>query len=291
MDFDQLAYFLKVAERGNFTRAADELQISQPALSRSMQRLETEIGQPVFERQSRRVTLTDAGELLLSRARQMLQIYSDTKREIVDDGQTGEIRIGAIPTIAPFMLPTLLQKSAAEFPKARFHVQELTTDALLKECRDGGVDVAILALPITAKYLEVTELFDEELLLVLPTEHPLIDKKRVELGDLEQFPFVLLDEAHCLTGNVLAVCRQKSFMPVAAERMMQLAMVQELVSLGHGISMIPKMASRIDQSSRRIYRSISGGKPTRTIAMVWNSYRYQSQLVAKFREYLREFQL
>lgn len=101
MDIDQLRYFLKVAERQNFTRAAEELAISQPALSRSIQRLEEELGQPVLERKSRSVALTDAGMLLQARAQQALSILEDTKAEIADDGQSGRVRVGAIPTIAP----------------------------------------------------------------------------------------------------------------------------------------------------------------------------------------------
>ena len=167
MEVDQLRYFLRVAERGNFTRAAEELNISQPALSRSIQKLEEELGQPVFERKTRSVALTDAGTLLQSRAQQILALIEDTKAEISDDGRSGQIRIGAIPTIAPFFLPNLLRQFSTEFPAASIIVQEDTTDHLLKRCTQGEIDLAILALPVPAKYLEIEELFQEELLLVL----------------------------------------------------------------------------------------------------------------------------
>lgn len=289
MELDQLRYFLRVAERGNFTRAAEDLAISQPALSRSIQKLEDELGQPVFERKSRSVSLTEAGTLLQSRAQQVLTILEDTKAEITDDGESGRVRVGAIPTIAPFFLPELLREFSKDFPKATLIVQELTTDALLKACTQGEVDLAILALPIPAKYLEVQELFEEELLLVLPPEHPLVEKDKIRLTDVEPCPFVLLDEAHCLTDNIVSFCRQRSIQPVAVERTSQLAMVQELVSLSHGVSMIPAMAQQIDQSDRRVYRSLSGKKPTRKIAAVWNPYRFQSRLLQAFREHLLHY--
>ncbi|MEZ5944535.1 MAG: LysR family transcriptional regulator [Planctomycetaceae bacterium] len=289
MEIDQLRYFLRVAERGNFTRAAEELMISQPALSRSIQKLEEELGQPVFERKTRSVALTEVGELLQSRAQQVLSIIEDTKAEITDDGKSGRIRIGAIPTIAPYFLPTVLHDFAKSFPKATLVVQESTTEVLLKSCTQGEIDVAILALPVPAKYLEFEELFQEELLLVLPPDHPLVEKKQIRLTDVEPFPFVLLDEAHCLSDNIVSFCRQRSFQPVAVERTSQLAMVQELVSLSHGVSMIPEMARNRDESDRRVYRSFTGKRPMRTIAVVWNPYRFQSRLQLEFRKHLKEF--
>ncbi len=288
MDFDQLRYFLSVAEQQNFTRAAEKLGISQPALSRSIQKLEEELGQPVFERKTRAVALTEAGILLQSRAQQVLAILRDTKAEITDDGKSGRVRLGAIPTIAPYFLPEALRQFSTAFPKSVLVVQENTTDILLKNLTQGEIDLAVLALPVPARYLEVDELFEEELLLVLPTDHPLVERETIRLVDVEPYPFVLLDEAHCLSDNIISFCRQRSFQPVAVERTSQLAMVQELVSLSHGISMVPAMARQLDQSNRRVYRSISGKKPTRTVAVVWNPYRFQSRLVKAFREHLNQ---
>ena len=288
MELDQLRYFLQVAERENFTRAAEELTISQPALSRSIQKMEDELGQPVFERKARSVSLTEAGVLLRSRAQQVLTILEDTKAEITDDGESGRIRIGAIPTIAPYFLPTILRDFSLDFPGATVVVQEHTTDVLLKACTQGELDLAIIAFPGPAKYLEVEELFEEELLLVLSPDHPLVKKQAIRLSDIEPLPFVLLDEAHCLSDNIVTFCRQQSVQPVAVERTSQLTMVQELVSLSHGVSMIPEMARVRDQSDRRVYRSLSGKKPTRKINAIWNPYRFQSRLLEAFRERLRQ---
>lgn len=286
MDIEQLTYFQCVAQTGNFTQAAQLLHLSQPALSRSIQRLEDELGQPLFERKPRSVELTDAGILFQKRSEQILSIVEDTKAEINDDGQSGRIRLGAIPTVAPFFLPDILRQFSDEYPKSTLIVQEDTTDNLLRRCKQGELDLAILAMPIPAKYVEIEELFDEELCLVLPPEHPLAAKKQIRLADIEPFPFVLLDEAHCLSDNITSFCRNRSVSPVAVERTSQLAMVQELVSLSHGISMIPAMAKRLDQTDRRIYRTLHGTKPTRTIAAIWNPYRFQSRLLTAFRKSL-----
>ncbi|MFO0863286.1 MAG: LysR family transcriptional regulator [Gemmataceae bacterium] len=287
MEFDQLRYFLVVAETANFTKAAKRLGISQSALSRSIQKLETELGQPVLERKSRSVALTAAGVMLQVRSQQILSMIEDTKAEITDDGRSGRVRIGVIPTIGPYFVPNVLRRFAKEFPQATLVVQENTTETLIESCRQGEIDVAILALPVHAKYLDTEVLFEEELLLVLPCDHPLTQTRKLRLRDVEPYPFVLLDEAHCLSEQIATYCRQGSFQPIAVERTSQLAMVQELVSLAHGISLIPQMARRLDTSERRVYRSFANPKPTRKIAVLWNPYRFESRLLKAFRACLR----
>ena len=287
MDIDQLRYFVKIADCGSFTRAAEILHISQSALSRSVQKLEATLGQPVFERQSRQLKLTPAGVTLQARAMQIIELIEDTRAQITDDGQSGRIRVGAIPTIAPYFLPALLQEFSAEFPDAVVSVVEDTTDHLLKACAQGEIDVGIMALPIEAKYLEIEELFSEELLLVVPRDHELASKAEVHLDDLEPYPFILLGETHCLADGIVTFCQRKSFYPVSIEQTNQLITVQELVSLGHGISMIPQMARRIDECDHRVYRSLVEPKPTRKVAAVWNSYRFQSKLCETFIQRLR----
>ncbi|EMI42594.1 LysR family transcriptional regulator [Rhodopirellula sp. SWK7] len=289
MDMDQLMYFQGVAETRNFTHAAERLNLSQSALSRAIQRLEDEVGQPLFERKPRSVELTDAGLIFQSRAEQILLIVEDMKAEISDDGQTGRLRIGAIPTIAPYFLPDLLRQFADQYPKANLVVQEDTTDNLVRRCKQGELDVAIVALPIPAKYVEIDNLFEEELFLVLPPEHPLTQKKQIRLSDIQHEPFVLLNEAHCLSDNIVSFCRQRSVHPLAVERANQLAMVQELVALSHGISLIPEMAKKLDKTERRVYRSLSGVKPKRTVVAIWNPYRFQSQLLIHFREAIHAY--
>jgi LysR family hydrogen peroxide-inducible transcriptional activator len=287
MELDQLRHFLKVAEHSNFTRAAEDIALSQPALSRSVGRLEAELGQPLFERQTRSVSLTDAGHLLLERARQILLLVDDTKALFNDDGQTGRIRVASIPTIAPYFLPERLKRFHRDFPEANVVVHEDTTENLLKKLNDGLVDVMIAAFPIEARYLQIEKLFDEELLLVTAKENPLAKRKSIRLHDLESLPFVLLGEAHCLTDSIVSFCRQKSFHPLSVERTSQLATVQELVALDHGISLVPKMAAERDNSARRVYRSLDGTKPTRSVIMVTNPYRYKSRLQQSFEAFIR----
>jgi LysR family hydrogen peroxide-inducible transcriptional activator len=287
LNFHLLEQFVALARTKNFTRAAEELSLSQSALSRAIQKLEEQLGQPLFERKPREVVLTDHGELLLERSQYILKLMEDTFAELSEAGRRGRIRLGAIPTIAPYFLPGLLRRFAKAHPDIAVIVQEDTTENLIKRCSHGEIDLAILALPVIAKYLEVEPLFDEELLLVLPVGHPLAASKAVAIDAVDGYPFVMLSEAHCLSDNIATFCRRKSVQPVTIERTSQLTTVQELVTLNHGVSIVPEMARKTDASDRRIYRSFSGEKPTRTVAMMWNSYRFQSKAVKTLMEHLR----
>lgn len=279
MELDQLRYFLRIAETKSFTRAAELLFVSQPALSRSVQKLEEELGVPLFVRKSRVVELSDSGSKFKIRAEQILTLVDDTKAQLTDDGKTGRVRIGAIPTVAPYFLPTFLKSFAKNFTEATAEVYEDTTKNLLHQLTQGEIDFAVLALPVNEKHIEVESLFEEELLLALPRQHELCDKPQIRLKDLEQIPFVMLDEPHCLSTTILSFCRNRSLQPVIVGRTNQLSTVQELVSLNHGISMVPRMAEQLDHAKTRVYRSLSGTPLKRTIGVAWDPYRFQSRLV------------
>lgn len=290
MDLVQLRSFLEIIEQGTFTRAAEECGLSQPALSQQIGRLEQELGSPVFDRQGRQVKLTHVGQLLKGRAEQILALVDDAARQIRDDGESGIVVLDVIPTIAPYLVPPLLRGFRDRCPRARIEVNEVVTEELLRRTSRGDSDVGLLALPVEAARLRVEPLFDEELLLVLPVGHPLADRTNLSVEEIRSEPFVLLDEAHCLSGNIRSFCRRRAFQPVATGRTSQLATVQELVALGHGLSFIPRMASRLDTSTRRVYRRIQAEPPTRTIALCWNPDRYQTGLVRKLLEDLRRFE-
>lgn len=287
MDINQLHYFLKIAEHGNFTRAAEDIGISQPAISQQIAKLEEELGQPIFERQGRQVTLTQAGELLRDRAEQILQLVEDAKGHITDDGVTGRLTISAIPTVAPYFLPMVVKRFRDQRPGAQVIINEDTTDILIRRCSQGEIDFGVLALPLEAKYLEIEELFEEELLLLVPKGHPLAEKENPDVEGIKTEPFLLLNEAHCLTGNVTSFCEQNAFQPLSLGRVSQLTTIQELVGLGEGISLIPALAARTDTHDERVYLRLKE-RPARTIAVCWNPYRFQSKLCKKFLDCLRE---
>lgn len=287
MDIAQLRYFLKVAELGSFTRASEELGVSQPALSRSIAKIEEMLGQPVFERQTRCVVLTDAGKVLQQRAFQIVQLLDEIPREICDDGKTGNIRIGAIPTIAPYCLPPILKKARETFADATWNIREDVTDRLLQACNSGELDLVIAALPVELGYLDSKTVHEEELLVALPAHHPLASKPELKPQDLSGEPLIMLGEGHCLSDQIDAYCRRRSIQSVHLDRTAQMATVLELVAAGQGLSFVPHMA--FSTTKKIVYRSMVAPVPKRKIAVIWNAYRFESKLQRGVRTLLEHF--
>jgi LysR family hydrogen peroxide-inducible transcriptional activator len=229
--------------------------------------------------------------LLKERADQIFALLDDVKNRITDDPEVGRLVIAAIPSIAPYYLPGLLEAFRRTAPRVQLEVVEDVTQIALRRLHDGEIDLAILALPISGASLHVEPLFTEELLLVMPMRHPLANKTRLTVKDLTEEPFLLLNDSHCLTHNALSFCERKNFQPLVTSRISQLATLQELISLGQGISLIPQMARELDTNPTRVYRSLSGDKPTRTIAMVWHKQRFQSRVFQRFVAWMRATQV
>jgi len=282
----QLRYFAKVADFGNVTRAAEACFVSQPSLSQQIAKLERELGQPLFERLGRGVRLTEAGKVFKRYSDQILSLTEDARTRVADDPDSGRLILAAIPTIAPYFLPGLLTRFSRTCPKARLEVVEETTGNILRLIAEGEIDLAILALPLQAEYLHTKTLFTEELMAVLPSAHPLARRPKVALKDLVNEPFVVLNEAHCLTASTMSFCARHSASPLVTARSHQLLTVLELVRLGQGVSLIPAMAVPKGRDEGREYRSLQGDKPTRTIALAWNRMRYQTQLFKRFVEFV-----
>ena len=289
MELHQLRYFVAVADLGNFTRAAERCFVSQPSLSQQIIKLEKELGQPLFDRLGRSVRLTEPGRALYQRARAVLNALEDAKQSISDSGAdgTGTIRLGVIPTIAPYFIPPLLQRFARRFPKAEIFVEENVTEIIIRDCLSGEIDLGVLALPIEEQQLCAEPLFTEELLLAVPKRHPLATKRRVTMRDIDQERFILLHETHCLAEQIISFCKARSCQPAISCASAQLLTVQELVALGHGISLVPKMAAVADRTNRCKYRSLAGTKPTRTVGFIRHKDRFQNRLMREFIALLR----
>lgn len=286
MEMHQLRYFAKVADLGNVTRAAEACHVSQPSLSQQISKLERELGQPLFERLGRGVRLTEAGKMFKRYSDQILSLTEDARTRVTDDPDSGRITLAAIPTIAPYYLPGVLSRFAKECPRARVEIVEETTGNILRLLAEGDIDLAILALPIQAEHVHTKALFTEELLAVLPAHHPLARRPKVSLKDLVLEPFVVLNEAHCLTGATMSFCARHSASPLVTAKSHQLLTVLELVRLGQGVSLVPAMAVPKGRDEGREYRALTGDRPTRTVAIAWNRMRYQTQIFKRFVDFL-----
>jgi LysR family hydrogen peroxide-inducible transcriptional activator len=289
MELHQLRYFVAVAQLENFTRAAQKCFVAQPSLSQQVIKLERECGGPLFDRSGRKVRLTDRGRTLFDRAIEILAAVEGAKRALTEDGDAGQVTVGAIPTIAPYLLPPLLKRFLRDYPKTELTVSENLTEYTIQACLEGDVDVGVLALPISEDQLAVEPLLTEELLLAMAAGHPLATRRRISMQDVSLERFVLLSETHCLGRQVVSFCKDQSCQPAISCRSAQLLTVQELVAAGNGVSLIPQMAVNADHSQQTRYRSLTGEKPTRTIAMIWRKNRYHGPAVERFIAALRDY--
>jgi LysR family hydrogen peroxide-inducible transcriptional activator len=271
MEIHQLRYFVAAAEAGSMTLAARRCRVAQPSLSQQIRKLEDGLGVYLFDRVGRGIALTEAGRALLPRARRILGEVAETQENLraeVESG-AGRLAIGAIPTIAPYLLPPVLASLRAEFPGCELVVREDLTANLVEAVVHHELDVAITSTPIDHELVEVEVVGREELLVVAPAAHPLAAFGRLTLDDLREQPTVSLHEMHCLGAQIAGFCARAGVRPDIVCRTTQLATVLEMVRLGLGVSLVPAMAAAGDRSEERAYLRLTHDTPSREIALVW----------------------
>jgi len=275
MEMHQLRYVVAVSRAGNFSRAAEQCHVSQPSLSQQILKLEEELGERLFDRMKREAKLTPHGEAFLPRAVKILEEVDAARREALDAHSLlrGRLIIGVLPTIAPYLLPAVLVSFAEKFPGVEIVAHEDTTAQLLKLAQAYEIDFALASRPIQDQRMEVKDLFTEELQLALPPGHPLTRKRTVRLADLENEPFIVMKEGHCLGDQVLSFCDRRDLKPTINFRSAQLETIQALVRSGVGISLVPAMAARGERKDLPEYRSLPAPKPERKIVAVWPKQR------------------
>ncbi|HEV3436282.1 MAG TPA: LysR substrate-binding domain-containing protein [Gemmata sp.] len=287
MELHQLRYFVAVAETGSFTRAAEREGVTQPTLSEQIMRLESNdkgIGRRLFDRLGRKVVLTDAGQVLLTHAQAILAGVGEAERAVRDSGEGGRLRIGAIPTIAPFLLPASFIRFRKDHPAVQLQLKEDLTERLLADLLAGELDVALMALPVRDDRLHVEKLFTEPLVMALPAKHWLAGKAEVKLADVVDEPFILLDDVHCFGDQVLSFCHRGGLEPRVVCRGEQIATLLAMVATGQGVSVVPEMAAVADTSKACVYRPLGKPVPTRTLCAVWHKQRYRPTSMRSFVE-------
>ncbi len=289
MEIHQLRYFVAVADLKSFTRAADKCLVAQPSLSQQIIKLERELRQPLFERLGRTIRLTEAGDALYTQAVSILGAVDEVRDRVSAalDPALGTVNVGAIPTIAPYLLPPILKAFGRQHPKATVALHENLTEFTVRGCLEGKLDVGVIATAENHDLLHSEPLFTEELLLALPPKHRLAKHRRVALARVAEEPFVLIDEVHCLGEQVIGFCKQQGCLPIVRCQSVQLLTIQRLVALGHGVSLVPAMAREPVRGSHCEYRRVADPTPTRTIRLIWHRDRYQSPLVNQFISVLR----
>lgn len=287
MELHQLRYFLAVARTKNFSRAAEQCHVAQPSLSQQIMKLEDELGERLFERTKREVSLTPAGDLLRVHAERVLQ-----EVELARDGVRefrglvrGRVVLGVLPTVAPYFLPQRLRAFSSRFPAVEVVVHEDTTDQLAAAVLAKEVDLALVSLPVERVGLAAEEFFDEKLLVALPAGHALAKRPRLTFDDLEREAFILMKEGHCLSGQALQFCRINGFAPQISFRSAQIETVLAFVAKGWGVSVVPEMACTRPMRGVR-FRTLAG--MTRSIGIIYRKARPLSHASRALVDFLRD---
>ncbi|MEI9922572.1 MAG: LysR substrate-binding domain-containing protein [Bradyrhizobium sp.] len=266
----QLRYFDALARHGHFGRAADACAISQPALSMQIKELEETLGGVLLERGARHVGLTKFGEEVAQRVRDILRSVDELGdfARASRDQLAGRLRIGMIPTIAPYLLPTVIGNLSRLHPELDIHVRETLTPKLIGELREGRLDTAIVALPVSEPSLTEVALFAENFLLVRPGEAEGTPVPTVKA--LREMRLLLLEEGHCFRDQALSFCKLHASPPREVLDASSLSTLVQMVSAGIGVTLIPEMAVAVETRSAPVsVTRFKNPQPSRTIGMVW----------------------
>ncbi|WP_089177019.1 hydrogen peroxide-inducible genes activator [Bosea sp. AS-1] len=291
LTFRQLRYVEALARHGHFGRAAEACSISQPALSMQIKAFEEELGAPLFERGGRQLRLTRFGEEIVSRTKDILRSLDELEgfARAARGGLVAKLRIGVIPTVAPYLLPSLVGELTRLHGGMDLHVRETLTPKLVQELNEGRLDMAIVALPVSEPSLTEVALFTESFVLVRPRED---EGKPVPSPDaLREMRLLLLEEGHCFRAQALAFCdiRQGSLQPRDLLDASSLSTLVQMVDAGLGVTLIPEMAVAVETRSASVCLAhFETPRPTRTIGMVWRKTSPLAQQLQEMSEVVRQ---
>lgn len=290
MELHQLRYFVAVAETGNFTRASERNHITQPSLSQQILNLEKEVGHKLFHRLGRKAVLTEAGTTFLERARRILFEVENAAKELKDSPSLDRrITVGAVPTVAPYLVAPLVERCRETHPNLVIHVREDFRSDLSRLVVEGDLDLAVVTLPVKDHRLSIEPLLTEPLLLVVGKNHPLAGRSEISVNDLVDETFVTMGDSSTLAAQIRAFLGNHNFSPKVGYRCAQVATLKLFVGMGAGISILPQVARRPADRETLAYIRLTGSVPTREIAVIRHLQRYQSRGAEQFLGVLREY--
>jgi LysR family hydrogen peroxide-inducible transcriptional activator len=275
MNFRALQYFVKLAELKHFSKAANACFVSQPTLSTQIRKLEEELGVSLVERAPRKVMLTPIGEDIAHRARHVLRDIEHIKDAArrSKDPETGTIKLGIFPTLAPYLLPHVIPAIRQKYPELRLQLAEEKTEEILNMLDQGRLDAGLLALPVEDNGMEIEILFEEPFVTAMPSSHPLCEKQSISLQDLEGEELLLLEEGHCLRQQALAVCKLAGAHERVDFHATSMETLRQMVAINAGVTLMPVLSVKppIQSTDNITLRPFIAPAPSRTIALVWRS--------------------
>lgn len=287
MNLQQLDYFRVVARTEHFTQAAEELTITQPALSRAMARLERDLGVSLFDRHGRAVRLNRYGRAFLRHVERALGAIDEGQRELAElaDRDAGVIAFGFAHALGTRVVPDLIASFRLAHPRARFQLLQNASHIILGELEVGDVDLALVSpVPPTSERIESLALASEELFLVVPHEHRLAKRATVNLAELRDDTFVCLRGGYALRTLTDEYCSQAGFAPKIAFEGEEIATLRGLVAVGLGVAIIPAAAASVESSPPQL--RIAEPACQRSIGLLWVPARYQPELTQQFRHHV-----
>lgn len=287
----QLEYLTALADTLHFGRAAERCNVTPSTLSAGIQDLESALGVPVAERTKRKVLITPLGAEVAQRARRLLRDAGDMV-ELAAAARaplTGNLRLGIIPTVGPFLLPRILPGLRARYPDLRFFLQEELSLPLLEQLRNGALDAAMIALPFATGDVATRILFDDEFLFACDRNHPLAGRPEVAIADLAGETLMLLEEGHCLRTQVLDVCRSRDFSTRSGLEASSFHTLVHMVGFGIGVTLLPRLA--VDAGiadARQVALVPMVEAPKRQIALAWRQSSLRQHEFDLLRQVIQE---
>lgn len=293
MNLRDLRYLVALAEALHFGKAAEACHVSQPTLSTQIRKLEDELGVALVERAPRHVMLTPAGRDIATRARRVLaevEQMRETARR-TSDPEAGTVRLGLFPTLGPYLLPHVVPRIRARFPRLELLLVEEKTEAVLHMLRDGKLDAAVLAMPLHEDWLETEFLFEEPFLLAVPEGHRLAALRgNLRLSELGDQHLLLLEEGHCLRDQALEVCHLAGAGEREGFRATSLETLRQMVAAGVGVTLLPMLAVKPPVSPSENIRllAFNDPPPSRRMAMAWRKTSAMAHFLRELAAVLRD---
>lgn len=288
MELHQLRYLVAVAETGNFTRASERCNVTQPSLSQQIINLEGEVGHKLFHRLGRKAVLTEAGATFLERARRILFEVENAAKELSDHPSLERrITVGAVQTVMPFLVVPLISRCREKLPNLTIDAREDFRADLVREVVEGELDLAVVPLPVNDHRLSIEPLLTEPLLLVVGKNHPIAKRTEISINEIAEENFISMGSSSTLAEQIRVFFGGHNFAPKIGYRCAQVPTVKLLVSTGLGISILPQLARQEDDRDL-VYLRLTGAEPTRDLAVIRHLQRYQSRGAEQFLALLRE---
>lgn len=285
MNFSQLKYFEELILQGSFTKAAEKLGISQPALSQQISKLEKELNFKLVDRLSQPLRLTPEGEVMLNRiediTKQMDALYGIAIE--LDEQIKGELRVGIIPTIAPYLVPLFINDLNARFKDLELQVEEMITEDILANLKLGELDAGIISTPITATGVHTRPLFYERFFLYVSDQHPLFAKEEIDLNDFETNDLWYLKEGNCFQNQVNAICRLAKT-PVEGQNLKyysnSIESLRRIVETRKGMTFIPELATGgVSPEYEDMVKPVAGNQPMREVSLIVSRVFWKEKLI------------